>query len=118
MRLHDRRPTAAPVEPRAGSAIRIATANVYDGNPTPEATIAALRARAVDVLATVEMDGTFWRQLDGIDAFPYRVVVGELGVHARWPLALMPAQGLPRSRSCGSAWTRPMPRSCCTWRTR
>ena len=50
------------------------------------------------MLATVEMDGTFWRQLDGIDAFPYRVVVGELGVHARWPLALMPAQGLPRSR--------------------
>ncbi len=92
----------APRLPQASSApdpaIRIATANVYDGNPTPEATIAALRARAVDVLATVEMDDAFWQRLDGIDALPYRVVVGELGVHARWPLALMPAQGLPRSR--------------------
>jgi endonuclease/exonuclease/phosphatase (EEP) superfamily protein YafD len=84
--------------PAPDPAIRIATANVYDGNPTPEATIAALRARSVDVLATVEMDDAFWQQLDGIDALPYRVVKGELGVHARWPLTLMSAQGLPRSR--------------------
>ena len=92
----------APRLPQASQApdpaIRIATANVYDGNPTPEATIAALQARDVDVLATVEMDDAFWQRLDGIDALPYRVVVGELGVHARWPLTLMPARGLPRSR--------------------
>jgi endonuclease/exonuclease/phosphatase (EEP) superfamily protein YafD len=91
-------PRLPQASPAPDPVIRIATANVYDGNPTPQATIAALRARAVDVLATVEMEDGFWQRLDGNHALPYRVVMGELGVHARWPLTLMPADGLPRSR--------------------
>lgn len=91
-----------PRIPRSGPApvspVRIAMANVYDGNPEPEAAIAALDARAVDVLATVEMDTTFWERLDGIQELPYTVVYNEIGVHARWPMTLMRPAGLPRSR--------------------
>jgi endonuclease/exonuclease/phosphatase (EEP) superfamily protein YafD len=94
--------TVAPRLPRSEvqptPAIRVAMANVYDANPVPDDAIAALEAREVDVLATVEMGSIFWDQLDGIDGLPYTVVYGELGVHARWPITLLPPLGLPRSR--------------------
>jgi endonuclease/exonuclease/phosphatase (EEP) superfamily protein YafD len=91
-----------PRFPRSGPAperpVRIAMANVYDGNAQADAAIAALDARSVDVLATVEMSATFWERLDGIDALPFSVVYNEVGVHARWPMALLRPAGLPRSR--------------------
>lgn len=91
-----------PRIPRSGPAplrpVVIAMANVFDGNQEPDAAIAALDARSVDVLATVEMDATFWERLDGIEALPYSVVYGDIGVHARWPVHLLSPRGLPRSR--------------------
>ena len=93
--VEPRLPRSAPAPERP---VQVAMANVYDGNRTPDAAIAALASRDVDVLATVEMSATFWERLDGIAALPYGVVYGELGVHARWPLTLLRPAGLPRSR--------------------
>jgi endonuclease/exonuclease/phosphatase (EEP) superfamily protein YafD len=91
-----------PRVPRSGPAperpVRIAMANVYDRNTEPDAAIAALDARSVDVLATVEMGPTFWERLDGIPSLPFNVVYGEMGVHSRWPMTLLRPAGLPRSR--------------------
>lgn len=86
-------PSPAPTTP-----IRIATANVFDENPTPDATIAALVARQVDVLATVEMGPDFWTAMDGVTGLPYAIEYGEIGVHARWPIELLGPEGMPRTR--------------------
>ncbi len=94
--------TVEPRVPRSGPAptlpVVIAMANVYDANPEPDAAVAALEARSVDVLATVEMGEGFWTRLDGVGELPYTVVDGGIGVHARWPMALLRPAGLPRSR--------------------
>jgi len=93
--VEPRLPRSAPLPERP---VKIAMANVYDRNQVPDAAIAALESRSVDVLATVEMNATFWERLDGIAALPYGVVYGELGVHGRWPMTLLRPAGLPRSR--------------------
>ncbi len=94
--------TVEPRLPRSGPApvrpVTIAMANVYDENPEPDAAVAALEARSVDVLATVEMGSGFWERLDGIASLPYTVVYGEIGVQGRWPMTLLRPVGLPRSR--------------------
>lgn len=94
--------TAAPRLPRHGPApavpVRIAMANVYNGNPTPREAAEALLGRDVDVLVTVEVQSAAWRPLLGASALPYGVFDGELGVRSRYPVSLLAPGGLPRSR--------------------
>jgi endonuclease/exonuclease/phosphatase (EEP) superfamily protein YafD len=94
--------TVGPRVPQSSGAprppITLAMANVYDGNPTPVAAAAAMNARRVDVLATVEMTPAFWWSLQAHATLPYRVAVGQLGVESRWPLRLLAPHGLARSR--------------------
>ena len=78
--------------------IRLAMANVYDGNPTPAAAASALERRGADLVAAVEMRPAFWRELTTDASLPYRVAVGQLGVESRWPLRLLAPNGPTRSR--------------------
>jgi len=95
----------ATVEPRLPQShaaprvpITIAMANVFDGNPTPAAAVAAMDARDVDLLVPVEMSPGFHAGFVATPRFPYRVVHHELRVASRWPITLLAPHGLPRTR--------------------
>lgn len=95
--------TIAPRIPRHGPAptlgVRIAMANVYDGNPTLEAAAQTLIARDVDVLATVEIRPKVWDTLMTGSPLTYGVSDGEMAVRSRYPIMLLSPGGLPRSRA-------------------
>jgi endonuclease/exonuclease/phosphatase family metal-dependent hydrolase len=82
--------TLGPRIPRHGPAptipIRMAMANVYDGNDAPDAAAATLVGRDVDVLAAVEMKSKFWQRLAIGSDLPYGVSDGEMGVRSRYPI--------------------------------
>ena len=82
-----------PVDP-----VRIAMANVYEANAEPGRAVAAMAAQEPDVLVAVEMRQDVWQRLEAGTSLPYGVTQGELGVRARYPLALLPAGGLARWR--------------------
>ena len=94
--------TVAPRIPRHDPApaipIRIAVANVYDQNETPNDAAAALVDRDVDVLAAVEMKSGFWERLTLGSDLPYSVKDDELGVLSRYPVAELSQSGLSKNR--------------------
>jgi len=77
------RPTAFPNSP-----LRVASANVYEGNDAIPAAVDVLIRRRPDILATVEMpgDGSFWSELSAEADYPYGVTRGELGLRSRFPV--------------------------------
>jgi endonuclease/exonuclease/phosphatase (EEP) superfamily protein YafD len=75
------RPTAFPNSP-----LRVASANVYEGNDDTEAAVDTLVRRQPDVIATVEMPGAFWPALEERPELPYGVTRGELGLRSRFPV--------------------------------
>lgn len=75
------RPTAFPNSP-----LRVASANVYEGNDDTTAAVDALVRRQPDVIATVEMPDAFWHALEERPELPYGVTRGELGLRSRFPL--------------------------------
>ena len=85
-------------DPAPDPAIRIASANVYEGNPEPGEAAAGMAARDVDVLVAVEMTEGFWGLLAADSPLPFGVTQGELGVRSRYPITLLPPGGLARWR--------------------
>jgi endonuclease/exonuclease/phosphatase (EEP) superfamily protein YafD len=94
--------TVAPRIPRHDPApaipIRIAVANVYDQNETPNDAAVALVDRDVDVLAAVEMKSGFWERLKLGSDLPNSVHDDELGVLSRYPVAELSQSGLSKNR--------------------
>jgi endonuclease/exonuclease/phosphatase (EEP) superfamily protein YafD len=78
--------------------IRIAVANVYDRNDTPDDAAAALVGRDVDVMAAVEMKSGFWQRLVIGSDLPYAVSDSEMGVRSRYPIKQLSAGGVSESR--------------------
>jgi endonuclease/exonuclease/phosphatase (EEP) superfamily protein YafD len=96
----------APRLPRAITVpepgIRLAMANVWDGNPTPEAVPASMVERGSDVLVAVEMpDGSFRGSMTAAAAssgLRSTVGHGELGAWSRFPMRELDDRGLPPGR--------------------
>lgn len=85
-------------DPAPDPAIRIASANVYDANPSLEAAAIALLSRNVDVLVTVEVRPRVWKPLIFDPQLHEVKYDGELLVSSRYPLTPLPPNGLPRSQ--------------------
>jgi endonuclease/exonuclease/phosphatase (EEP) superfamily protein YafD len=65
---------AAPVPP-GGVPLRVATANVLNGNPTPEKVLDFVRGSGADLVVLVDARGERWRPVLAAvgDLYPYRV---------------------------------------------
>lgn len=88
--------------PPPDPAIRVAVANVWDENPTPEAVPDSLLERAADVLVAIEMPGqAFYEAMSsravasGLDATWEQ---GRQAVWSRFPLQALDELGLPKTR--------------------
>lgn len=77
-----------PVEqPRPTGGLRIASANVLEGNDIPREAAATLAERRVDLLVVIEGGRKTLGELRVMSNLPERLTYGGLSVFSRWPLA-------------------------------
>ena len=77
-----------PVEqPRPTDSLRIASANVLEGNGIPREAAATLAERRVDLLVVIEGGRKTLGELRVLSNLPERLTYGELSIFSRWPLA-------------------------------
>lgn len=73
-------------QPRPVDGVRIAAANVLQGNDSPREAAASLMRRREDVLIVIEGDPRMTREVMAASRLRERITVGQLSVLSRWPL--------------------------------
>jgi endonuclease/exonuclease/phosphatase (EEP) superfamily protein YafD len=89
-------------QPRPREPIRVAAANVLDGNPDPRTAASVLARRDADLLVMIEVDREVSVAVEAVSGLPEALRVSQFSIRARWPL-----EELPRRKVLGEVpWAR------------